>query len=142
MQSDCPHSRVSIYSHVLWLISQLFHAHPTDYLLLVGKECSSVYFTFHLSFHAMAVKLSLAIIFSTLPQFHFLLSTSLRHHYSIWYNSPTQCIVSVGRSSDIKGDKLSMYSLCPAFSGLATSPVAVTESSVFPILSSIQSIFT
>jgi len=69
----------------------------------------SVCLTYNLSFHVMAVQLSLTLIFATLLQFHFL-STTPRHHYSIWSNSPTQYVVLVDKLSNIKGDKLSTYS--------------------------------
>jgi len=108
MQSILSTYPCAFYSLVWWLISELFHAHHTDYLLLV-KTCVSICLTFHLSFHAMAVQLSLTLIFATLLQFNFL-STTLRHHCSIWSNSPTQYVVLAVKLSNSKGGKLSTYS--------------------------------
>ena len=95
-----------------------------------GGECMFInMLTFCLSFHSMAAKLLLTLLFVTQLQFH-CMSKILWHPFSIQSNSPTAVYFLVCKLSDGDEKILSMYNVCPTFSILTESSVTVTCVSV------------
>jgi hypothetical protein len=89
-----------------------------------GGECMFInMLTFCLSFHSMAVKLLLTLLFVTQLQFH-CMSKILWHPFSIQSNSPTAVYFLVCKLSD--GDEKILSKMCPTFSILTVSSVTVT----------------
>ena len=92
-----------------------------------GGECMFInMFTFCVSFHSIAIKLLLTLVFVTPLHFHFM-SKILWHPFSIWTKNPQwQFIVLVCKLSDGDEKKLSVYNVCSTFSVFAISSVTVT----------------
>ena len=110
----CPPAPYVSYSLVLWPGTEMFHAHNRNQPLLVERAhlMVSLQFVFPHRGYRFTAHPSLYV---TLFQFHFLSNTH-SHHFSIWPNSAHQFTVSVCKSSNNSGDKLSMHNLGPTFS--------------------------